>query len=271
MPTVGRILVSERLRQGLEVADIARITKLSMRAIEAMEADDFERLPGAVFARNFVRQYAQALRLDSTALVEQFGREQSISGPEFSIPRVANPRAPRLNSSALSGLFESDIFSAFATFVLTLLICAAAFYGFQFWRAHRGAPATPPPIAKSAAPIPSEAAVPPPSTSSAPAAKQIAVSSSNVHVTLSAADICWTKATADGKTLFAETLAAGDTRTIDAATVVTIRAGNASALAIQLNGKEIPPLGSKGQIREVTLTPAGAQLRTQAPEFIYDF
>jgi cytoskeleton protein RodZ len=66
----GSVLGEERLAQNLSVADVARQLKLSIGQVEALEAGDFQRLPGPVFARGFVRNYARLLRLDAEPLLK---------------------------------------------------------------------------------------------------------------------------------------------------------------------------------------------------------
>jgi len=61
---VGEELRQERLRQGFTLDDIAQRTRISSRSLEAIEANAFDRLPGIVFARGFVRVYAIDLNLD---------------------------------------------------------------------------------------------------------------------------------------------------------------------------------------------------------------
>jgi hypothetical protein len=74
-------------------------------------------------------------------------------------------------------------------------------------------------------------------------------------VNLSASEPTWVSVTADGKTLFTGVLSPNETRTLGAGEMTRIRTGNAGGLAIQWNGKNIGPLGLKGQIRTVVLTP----------------
>ncbi len=52
---LGRQLAAARESSGFSIADIARQLKLSPWQVEAMEAGNYERLPGAVFVRGFVR------------------------------------------------------------------------------------------------------------------------------------------------------------------------------------------------------------------------
>jgi cytoskeleton protein RodZ len=63
-------LSQARQAQNLTTADIARRLKLSVWQVEALESGQYERLPGAVFVRGFIRNYARLLKLDSEELVQ---------------------------------------------------------------------------------------------------------------------------------------------------------------------------------------------------------
>ena len=67
---VGAALRQARLAQNLGVPDVARQLKLSINQVEALEAGDFQRLPGQVFVRGFVRNYARLLKLDADELLK---------------------------------------------------------------------------------------------------------------------------------------------------------------------------------------------------------
>jgi cytoskeletal protein RodZ len=288
MPTVGRILASERIRQGLDVNSVAEITKITPRALRAIEADDFEQLPGLMFARNFVRQYAQALKLDGAAAVEQFNREQSMAEPDLSaLAKAPAIHVPGMSRPVWRRVLDENTVSAFFTLVLTLAACGGAFYGFQYWRARHAAQTAqqassqpgPAKVESKAAP-PDPAQQPPAQTNSespavtptdADSAAADAPSPANVHVAVEATEPCWARVTVDGKTLFTGTLTPGDAKMFDGAANVSIRAGNAGALAIKLNGNDVPAIGPKGQIRIVDLTASGAQVRTPTPDPVLDF
>ena len=275
MPTVGRTLVNERIRQGLDLEDISRIIKLSRRTLQAIEADDFEQLPGTVFARKFVAQYAAALNLDADALAAQFAREQAPDVPEFLIAKTPPaPRVPRLSESRLRGVLDNNVLSAFTTFILTLLVCAGAYYAYQYFRTHRVVTQAPTKVVAPAR----KAELPPVAVAAPPVAQPVAQpvaepepSTAKIQADLTATEACWVRIVADGKPVFAGVLPAGESKSITADSVATVRAGNAAALSIKLNGKEIPSIGPKGQIRVVTLTPAGAQVRAPTPEVLPAF
>jgi len=61
-----------RERRGISLRDIADNTKLSMRALEALERNDIARLPGGIFSRGLVRAYAEQIGADPEATVQDF-------------------------------------------------------------------------------------------------------------------------------------------------------------------------------------------------------
>lgn len=70
MPSVpGKQLAAAREEKGLSIADVARSLRLSVRQIEAIEADDFDKLPSKTFLRGFIRNYAKLLQLDPEPLL----------------------------------------------------------------------------------------------------------------------------------------------------------------------------------------------------------
>jgi len=70
MTSVGDTLRRERLQRKLDLDQISRELKISRRLLDAIETDQYDLLPGSMFAKAFVRQYAGLLGLDGeSALV----------------------------------------------------------------------------------------------------------------------------------------------------------------------------------------------------------
>ncbi|RFC37660.1 MAG: cytoskeleton protein RodZ [Candidatus Nitrotoga sp. SPKER] len=67
--SVGAVLRETRERLGLSLADVESRLKFASRQIEALEADNFTRLPEISFVRRFVRSYAKLLQLDPAPLL----------------------------------------------------------------------------------------------------------------------------------------------------------------------------------------------------------
>ena len=60
----GRLLAELRAERKLSIADVAQRLKYGVRQIEALEAEEFDKLPGATFVRGMVRGYAKLLETD---------------------------------------------------------------------------------------------------------------------------------------------------------------------------------------------------------------
>lgn len=80
----GARLAEARERLKLSAADVGRQLKLSVAQVEALETDQFDRLPGSVFVRGFIRNYARLVKLDPEDLLQAAGDRlpQQASRPE---------------------------------------------------------------------------------------------------------------------------------------------------------------------------------------------
>ncbi len=72
---IGNVLRQERERQGLTVEDIGKRTSIRAQYIEAIEEEAYQVLPGEVYTKGFIRNYATLLGLDADACVHQYVSE----------------------------------------------------------------------------------------------------------------------------------------------------------------------------------------------------
>ena len=72
----GPVLRAERERRGLKVEEVASQMRLSRHQVEALERGDYDALPGAIFVRGFIRNYAKLLQIDPESLLETMARPQ---------------------------------------------------------------------------------------------------------------------------------------------------------------------------------------------------
>jgi len=258
---VGETLRRVRVERQLVLDEISRATKISTRFLHAIETEDFASLPGLIFTRNFVRQYATFLEMDPEPLLAMIPRFDLESAP---MPQPPNrPRRP---------LWDPRWNSALASIAWTVLAAGAAVAAYVHFNrptesvlenvkaatqqaAAKPAPAPPVRVVETSAPA-AESSVPPPD----PATAQYPV-----QVVVAAKEESWVQASADGKSVFTGMLKAGESKAIGAGELVKLRTGNAGGIEISLNGKALDSLGPSGQIRSVTLTAAGPQLPQAAP------
>ncbi len=82
-----RNLGLQKLRQkkGISLEQIAEITKISIRFLKAIEAEEFEKLPGGIFDTNYIRQYAMAVGVEQDRLLARYTEKTAVAedtGPE---------------------------------------------------------------------------------------------------------------------------------------------------------------------------------------------
>src|SRR5712671_6052416 len=69
---IGEKLRLARETRGIALRDISEQTRISMRYLEAIEMDDYRRLPGGIFNRSFVRAYARHIGYDEQLALEEY-------------------------------------------------------------------------------------------------------------------------------------------------------------------------------------------------------
>jgi cytoskeleton protein RodZ len=70
--SVGTILKEARKRRGIELSDVETVTRIRSAYLRAIEADDWDALPGGVYTRGFIRTYASFLGLDGERLATEY-------------------------------------------------------------------------------------------------------------------------------------------------------------------------------------------------------
>lgn len=92
MSGIGEQLRKAREAKGLSISDIEKATKIQSRYLEAIENNDFDKLPGDFYVRAFIRQYAQIVGLDGKELLSQYqGEVENEVTSEVSQPAASSP------------------------------------------------------------------------------------------------------------------------------------------------------------------------------------
>jgi cytoskeleton protein RodZ len=135
MTAIGETLRRERLKRNLDLEQISRELKISPRLLDAIEQEKFDRLPGEVFAKSFVRQYARYLGLDEEELAGELQR-QFAPPPPVAQPEKTAEAVPEMRMAPM-GKWESigdtgrpssrSPLMALALVVLVMLGCAGVY------------------------------------------------------------------------------------------------------------------------------------------------
>ncbi|MDP1743445.1 MAG: helix-turn-helix domain-containing protein [Candidatus Amesbacteria bacterium] len=75
MKSIGQLLQASRVAKKLDIADVARITKIRSQYLVALEADDYSQLPSNPVARGFIKNYAQFLNINVDQILAIFRRD----------------------------------------------------------------------------------------------------------------------------------------------------------------------------------------------------
>ncbi|MCU1237887.1 MAG: hypothetical protein JWP63_5854 [Candidatus Solibacter sp.] len=70
-------LTTIRRNRGISLEQIADSTKISMRALEAIEQGEFRKLPGGIYNTNYIKQYARAIDYDESTLLAFYHKEMA--------------------------------------------------------------------------------------------------------------------------------------------------------------------------------------------------
>ena len=116
--TIGEVLRLARINQGLSIEELQAKTDIQMNLLEAMEADDFDRLPSPFYARSFLRKYAWAVELDERIILDAYDSGSMITYEEVDVDEEDLSGRRRSNKKKTSYL---PLFY-FVLFALSILI-----------------------------------------------------------------------------------------------------------------------------------------------------
>ena len=270
MASLGHKLKEERLRQGKQLRSIADDLRIGSRYLEAIEAEDWKQLPGGFFNRSFIRQYAQALGFDPSKIEEEFA---SIVKPEPPvdldlIAAAHDPRARRSEEKKLisveplrgasAGFFDSRTGLAAAALVLLVAGGGALSLFVDRWN-------QPQEVRKQSNSTMPAPVVPAPAAARETAQPQVAAASTtdpngNLTLNIEATEKTWIEVTADGKRVFMGVLEPGDKKLISTLQNTRMVVGNAGGIAVSKGGRDIGPIGPRGQVRTVNITEKGVEI-----------
>ena len=261
---IGDLLRRERERQNLSIKDIEKATSIRALYIDAIEKGEYKTLPGEVYAKGFVRNYANYLKLDANEIVNAFNEEmhpqeelhEAAESSSAEEARQEQPvernredyRGPKITSLESYPMEKSShgVRNALIVAVAVFVVAFAALIAFG----GDEEPSAPAPRAKTQTQQTQQGQK---QTEAAPKP-----AADGVEMKLSFTDRCWTKVIVDGKTEFEGTAEKGKVLTLKGKDKVRITAGNAGALNYSLNGKDMGAIGQKGEVVEKTFTKENA-------------
>lgn len=237
----GGWLRRQREIREIPLREIADVTKISMRYLEALESDRFDVLPAPVFAKGFLREYSRYVGLDPDEVVNSYLiAQQSPEELDETDSTVGEPMAGR--SWPISTTFLGGV-----VVVLLGVIALLVFLGGRLEEkpATELPPITAPPAIVPAR-VPSEPAPDP-----GPLVPLL--------VTMDFTDSCWVEFVADDGQRVSELRVQGESIRIEAQEKVLLTLGNPDGVRIEVNGTLFTPPVRPGRVaRDVLIDLATA-------------
>jgi cytoskeleton protein RodZ len=232
----GEHLKREREMRGVSLEEVSAATRISTRFLEAIENEHWDKLPGGVFNRGFIRSVARFLGLDEDSMVAEYALETKgrvdagvVPDPPMEMPRDWKP-------------------VAVAAIALIVILGVAALVYLRFGSrivAHfHKAPA---------ASVPAETANAADTTSQSAAANPVpATDPLELKVQTNKAVIL--TIVADGNTVFNHLVEMGEAKQFEAREWLEITASDSGGVVLELNGQSVPAFGQPGVPGSIKLT-----------------
>lgn len=251
MPTSGSSQLGLYLREtrearGVSLTQAAAETRIIQRYLAAIESGEYHHLPGDVYARGFIRNYAQYLHLPADELIEMYRAERGVSAPIRVVPAAIPPRS--------STIFVPSIWAV----VLVVMVLVVVGYLVLNYFGFTSLPSTDAPTTATAtvatpAPLPTSSPVPTNADGSTnvpvdslnptiplqpPTATTPPTPSAPVEVSVRVVDgQSWMQITVDGVATNAGIIQnAGWTETFRGQNTVQVKAGNGAVVEVAFNG-----------------------------------
>ena len=204
---VGGELRQARTARKLSLGDVSARTKINQSILRAIEENRFDRVPGGLFTRGYLRAFAREVHLDPEVIVTKYRAEFEQPIVELPSPEKVAHRVPVYSLTA-DGTQDRRRFVGLAI----VLLIGAAYFGYARTRSSTPAPpiVVTPAAVRSPATDAVEAAAPAPVPT--PTTGTVETPQAGpLKLAMETKGDCWVSATIDGKPAIARLMKAGDT------------------------------------------------------------
>ena len=249
--TFGERLKRERELREVPLEEITQATRIGSRFLQALENEDWEKLPGGVFNRGFVRSIAHYLGLDEEAFLAEY---------DLAHAAHADQQAQKHALKIEDRIPPTPVWIPVALVLGVLILLAAIIFGGIYaWRRFVGHSAPKPAAgitipAKNSSLDASVSPLPPSDRISLPSTDPIGAAESPLDLSASASAITHVRVQAGGALVLEDAVRPGENRHFFTKTGFVVSAADSSAVLLELNGEAMPPVGAPGTSGTITLT-----------------
>lgn len=245
MDQVGEMLREARQRQGITFDQVEEEIMIKKRYLEAMENEEWSKLPGKVYAKGFLRSYARYLKLNEQAVIDLYDVSSMAEAAKEKLTNAPAPAPEPRRKIELNSKPKKNMIIVFCIVSVLLLYGAQWVYNEYLnppaaGQNDQGGQETPQ--------LPNEEPVQPPAQEE-PAAQTPAVPKNTIDlVVLAQEEACWLRLRDGDNTLYEGTLKPGEKVEFTDIARLNVRAGNAGAIQVTINGTVLEPIGDFNQV-----------------------
>lgn len=284
---IGSKLRSQRVQLGLSLSDVERFTHVRQHNLNIIEDGKFEELPSLVQARGMLNNYAKFLELDADEILGRFADGLQVRRLELAAPdhQASKPQYTR-RIVPLTGLRRFLTVDLMVGGSIVIILFAFSIWSLAQVTSTRNRPLEPtaPPLSALLQTTPSatgETIIPGAEGLGTPTSAGATglvdeggigigieltptfyVDTNPIQVYIVAVDRAWLRITADGTEVFNKRIIPGNAYPFSANDRIELNTGNAGALQVFFNQRDLGILGITGQVVTVTFTRNGVSTPT---------
>ena len=291
MGSFGEHLRRERETRGISLDEIVATTKIGRRLLTALEDEQFDLLPGGIFNKAYVRAYAKCVGMDEDATVAEYLQAAHEAPPDTRVIAQQHASIHSSRSSERNGFPVAPVLILVVVIAggiggwklyqdhqkerqaravevppasestgqspatSSASPASSVPANSQAYTSHEGAVASP--AGKASEQVPTSTTKPVVSSpaavarSTAPQSSATSTSAGAFEVVVRPRSTAWVSIKADGQVVVRGIIKPPDVKTIHANNQVVFFTGNAAAVEVSFNGKNVPLAG--GMNEEQTL------------------
>jgi cytoskeletal protein RodZ len=267
--TIGNTLKDARLKRSITLEEVHTRIKIHPRVLQLLEENKFDKLPSPLFAKSFLKSYAEFLEINPEQILESY-EKQAKTEPEqvlYIKPAALRDQKPLLDKNAIALPLAAIVVAALVALAIFLFNLAGSWIADQ-----KKNPAKPKAktvqTTKAKAAEPAKAAAPKEVEKPRTSAEWLrSVEQGNfpkigkktpLDLSIRAIDSVWIRVTVDGKVLFQSILQKGQTETWKAQDEFQIWTGNSSNMSLTLNRQSLGSPG-KGVVKRMVINREGVK------------
>ena len=257
MPTdsgsFGDWLRRQRELREISLRDIAERTKISLRYLEAMEADRFDLLPAPIFAKGFLREYARYVGLSPDDVVNHYlsvHHPEELADPKEDTKVRSRPKTVDPGPTPVRRNWSWGLLLALAGLILLVVVALLAYFADRRHEEQRSPNTNTTQAPPIAAPLPTQVSNQP---AQAAQPQPAPPPSAPIEVSLDFSGECWVESLIDGKNRRAEVHVQGESLQLDAQKSVALKLGNAGMVDVQVNGYSLELNAKAGDVRDLVI------------------